>query len=96
MTVEADEPERAPEAVEAAAYFVVSEAPTNVARHANARQKVVRVAHANGLLQVEVEDDGLCGAAEGGPPRGLRTGSARSTGTQARGGQRSATALPSG
>jgi signal transduction histidine kinase len=71
VTVEADDHERAPEAVEAAAYYVVSEALTNVARHANASQAVVRVSRADGLLQVEVEDDGSGGAAlEGGS--GLR------------------------
>ena len=39
VTVEAREAERAPEAVEAAAYFVVSEALTNVARHAGAGRR---------------------------------------------------------
>jgi signal transduction histidine kinase len=62
VTVEADEAERAPEAVEAAAYFVVSEALTNVARHARAEQAVVRVARRDGDLCVEVEDDGAGGA----------------------------------
>jgi signal transduction histidine kinase len=62
VTVEANETERAPEAVEAAAYFVVSEALTNVARHADAGQAVVRVARRDGLLCVEIEDDGAGGA----------------------------------
>jgi signal transduction histidine kinase len=62
VTVEANETERAPDAVEAAAYFVVSEALTNVARHAEARQAVVRVARRDGLLCVEIEDDGTGGA----------------------------------
>ena len=64
VTVEANETERAPDAVEAAAYFVVSEALTNVARHAEARQAVVRVARRDGLLCVEIEDDGTGGADE--------------------------------
>ncbi len=62
VTVEANETERAPEAVEAAAYFVVSEALTNVARHADAGQAIVRVARRDGLLCVEIEDDGTGGA----------------------------------
>jgi signal transduction histidine kinase len=73
VTVEADEGERAPEAVEAAAYFVVSEALTNVARHAEAGHAVVRVARHDGVLSVEVEDDGAGGAdlAAGSGLRGL-------------------------
>jgi signal transduction histidine kinase len=62
VTVEAEETERAPETVEAAAYFVVSEALTNVARHANAERSVVRVARRDGVLCVEIEDDGAGGA----------------------------------
>ncbi len=66
VSVETDVRERAPEAVEAAAYYVVSEALTNVARHANAQQAVVRVARHDGLLSVEIEDDGDGGAAPSG------------------------------
>jgi signal transduction histidine kinase len=62
VAVEADGVERAPEAVEAAAYFVVSEALTNVARHAQAEHAVVRVERRDGLLCVEIEDDGSGGA----------------------------------
>jgi signal transduction histidine kinase len=73
VVVEAEETERAPEAIEAAAYFVVSEALTNVARHANAKRAVVRVARRDGLLHVEIEDDGTGGAdvAAGSGLRGL-------------------------
>lgn len=73
VTVEADDVERAPEGVEAAAYFVVSEALTNVARHANAERAVVRVARRDGVLEVEIEDDGYGGAdlAAGSGLRGL-------------------------
>jgi signal transduction histidine kinase len=65
--------ERAPEAVEAAAYFVVSEALTNVARHAQATRAVVRVQRVDGVLRVEIEDDGAGGAdlAAGSGLRGL-------------------------
>jgi signal transduction histidine kinase len=73
VTVEAETAGRAPEAVEAAAYFVVSEALTNVARHAHARTAVVRVARRDGELYVEIEDDGAGGAdlAGGSGLRGL-------------------------
>jgi signal transduction histidine kinase len=71
VAVEAENGERAPEAVEAAAYFVVSEALTNVARHAHAERVVVRVARRTGQLCVEVEDDGN-GRADLGGGSGLR------------------------
>jgi signal transduction histidine kinase len=73
VAVEASVEERPPEAVEAAAYFVVSEALTNVARHAQAEHAVVRVARSDGVLNVEVEDDGSGGAdiAAGSGLRGL-------------------------
>jgi PAS domain S-box-containing protein len=63
--------ERLPETVEAAAYFVVCEALTNVAKYAHASEARVRVGHDNGAAQVEVVDDGVGGAdASGGS--GLR------------------------
>jgi signal transduction histidine kinase len=73
VEVEAADVERAPEAVEAAAYFVVAEALTNVARHARAERAVVRVERDDGRLRVEVEDDGAGGAdiAAGSGLRGL-------------------------
>ncbi|MEA2420768.1 MAG: hypothetical protein QOE60_2974 [Thermoleophilaceae bacterium] len=73
VVVAAEDGERLPEAIEAAAYFVVAEALTNVARHADARQALVRVARRDGLLWVEVEDDGTGGAdlAAGSGLRGL-------------------------
>ena len=63
--------ERLPEPVEAAVYYVVSEALVNVAKHANASGAKVVFAEADGRLVVEVSDDGSGGAdAEGGS--GLR------------------------
>jgi signal transduction histidine kinase len=53
---------RLPEAVELAAYFVVAEALTNVAKYANASHATVEVARDNGRLMVEVADDGVGGA----------------------------------
>jgi signal transduction histidine kinase len=54
--------ERLPEAVELAAYFVVAEALTNVAKYAKASHATVDVARENGRLVVEVADDGIGGA----------------------------------
>lgn len=54
---------RLPQAVEAAAYFVVREALANVARHSGARRARVRAEHRGGrLLVLEVTDDGRGGA----------------------------------
>ncbi len=53
---------RPPPAVESAAYFVVNEALTNVARHAHATKAHVSIARAGDRLVVEVRDDGIGGA----------------------------------
>ncbi|OLF19118.1 sensor histidine kinase [Actinophytocola xanthii] len=60
-------PHRPPGAVEAAAWFVISEGLTNVARHSQADRAWVTCAYAGTLLVVEVGDDGV-GAAD--PDRG--------------------------
>jgi signal transduction histidine kinase len=54
--------ERLAEPVELAAYFVVSEALTNVVKYAQADQATVRVERENGRVVVEVADDGVGGA----------------------------------
>jgi signal transduction histidine kinase len=54
--------DRLPEAIEAAAYFVVAEALTNVVKYAHASQATVRVTRRNGHAVVEVADDGIGGA----------------------------------
>jgi signal transduction histidine kinase len=54
--------DRLPEAIEAAAYFVVAEALTNVVKYAHASQATVRVTRRNGHAVVEVADDGVGGA----------------------------------
>jgi signal transduction histidine kinase len=54
--------QRLPEPVEAAAYFVVAEAITNVARYAQATHAAVDVRCDDGTLVVEVTDDGIGGA----------------------------------
>ena len=53
---------RAPAAVEAAAYFVVAEALTNIAKHSGARHGWVTVRREPGRLAITVRDDGKGGA----------------------------------
>jgi signal transduction histidine kinase len=57
-----DVPARLPEHVEVAAYYVVSEALTNAAKHAHASVAQVAVHTVNGSLHVSVHDDGVGGA----------------------------------
>jgi signal transduction histidine kinase len=54
--------ERFAPAVEAAIYFAVAEALTNVAKHAGATHARVTVEVAGGVLTAEVADDGIGGA----------------------------------
>ena len=53
---------RPPAAIESAAYFVVSECLTNVARHAHATQASVGITRAGDRLVMEIHDDGVGGA----------------------------------
>ena len=53
---------RYPDAVEAAAYYVVSEALANVAKYAKATQASVRITDDGETLSVEAADDGVGGA----------------------------------
>jgi PAS domain S-box-containing protein len=62
---------RLPEPVEAAAYYVVAEALTNVDRYASAGTATVRVVQENGAAVIEVADDGV-GGADPGVGSGLR------------------------
>jgi signal transduction histidine kinase len=62
VTLEVDVPDRLPEPVETAAYFLVSEALANVAKHSGATTCRVRVNQRGGLALVEVSDDGRGGA----------------------------------
>jgi signal transduction histidine kinase len=68
-----DVDERCPPTVEAIAYFVVSEALTNVAKHANAHHADVTVERTGKSLRIVVVDDGRGGAdpARGTGLRGL-------------------------
>ena len=54
--------ERLPEPVEIAAYYAISEALTNTAKHAHASAAAVEVAARDGGLRVCVRDDGRGGA----------------------------------
>jgi len=73
VTVEAETEGRLPEAIEATAYFAVSEALQNVAKYAKASRVTVTSARENGTLLVRVSDDGVGGAdpAKGSGLRGL-------------------------
>ncbi|OCB55216.1 histidine kinase [Mycobacterium vulneris] len=63
-TLQVELPRRLPDEVESVAYFVVAEALTNIAKHANASQAVVtvRLDGAANVLYVSVFDDGQGGA----------------------------------
>jgi signal transduction histidine kinase len=54
--------DRLPAPVEATAYFVVAEALTNVAKHAHAKRAAVVAFVEDGVLRVQVRDDGVGGA----------------------------------
>ena len=74
IEVRVEVPERPPASVEAAAYFVVSEALANVTKHAGASKATVTVRRSADRLTVQVQDDGSGGAtvAEGSGLAGLR------------------------
>jgi len=73
VTVDADPDQRPLPVVETAAYFVVAEALTNVAKHAGGAAARVRVLRAGDDLVVEIADDGPGGAnPAGGGLTGLR------------------------
>jgi PAS domain S-box-containing protein len=54
--------QRMPESVEVAAYYLVSEALTNAAKHSNAPVVRITVTAAEGALLLEIRDDGIGGA----------------------------------
>ena len=62
VEVDVELAERPSAAVEAAAYFVVAEALTNIARYAKAHEARVHIARDGDVLTVEVSDDGVGGA----------------------------------
>ncbi|WP_241561818.1 MULTISPECIES: sensor histidine kinase [unclassified Streptomyces] len=69
-----DVPDPLGKTVATVAYFVVSEAVTNTAKHADATRINVSIQEVDGILRVEIEDNGRGGAA---PDGGGLTGLAR-------------------
>jgi PAS domain S-box-containing protein len=62
VELEVDIDDRPPEPVETAAYFVVSEALANAAKHARASAVSVTVDASDGVLRATIADDGVGGA----------------------------------
>ena len=62
VTVNVDLPRRPAPAPEAAAYYVVAEAITNITKHAQARKAAVSISDTGGALRVTIQDDGRGGA----------------------------------
>jgi signal transduction histidine kinase len=60
LSVELDE--RLPEALEVAAFYLVSESLANIGKHAQATSATVGVARCDGEIVIEVVDDGIGGA----------------------------------
>jgi signal transduction histidine kinase len=63
VKLKVDLPGSAPPSVEAVAYFIVSEALTNVVKHSQATQAEVAVARSGSTLSIVVTDNGTGGAA---------------------------------
>jgi signal transduction histidine kinase len=63
--------ERLPEHIELTAYFVISEALTNITKYARANRAWVAILRQDGRLLLEVGDDGV-GGADAGRGTGLR------------------------
>ncbi|MGI8411118.1 MAG: sensor histidine kinase [Solirubrobacteraceae bacterium] len=66
VTCECELPVRPPAPVEAAAYFVIAEALTNVLKYAHASLATIRARQEGGDIVVECQDDGVGGADERG------------------------------
>ncbi|WP_454858323.1 sensor histidine kinase [Promicromonospora soli] len=102
VRTELAEARRLPAEVDLAAYRIVQEALTNVARHAAASAVVVRVRPDDGDVLVEIEDDGTAAPAE--PGNGIRgmaeraraLGGSLTTGLRPDGGFRVSARLPVG
>jgi signal transduction histidine kinase len=61
VEVDVELDDRLPTPVETAAYYIASEALTNIAKHAHANVVQLTAAHDNGVLTLEVRDDGIGG-----------------------------------
>jgi signal transduction histidine kinase len=66
VELELDVPDRLPQSVEIAVYYVVSEALANVAKHAQATHAAVTVSVGDGWLRTLIRDDGVGGAGRAG------------------------------
>jgi signal transduction histidine kinase len=62
VRLDADSRERLAEPVEAAAFYVASEALTNVAKYAHANEVAVAVTRDDGRVTITIADDGVGGA----------------------------------
>ncbi len=62
VSIDTDGAERLPGPVEIAAYYVVAEGLTNVAKYAQASEATVAVRRSAGLVTVDISDDGIGGA----------------------------------
>ena len=71
VALDAGGDERLPQPVEIAAYYIVAEALTNVAKYARATEASVAVRRTDGRVTVEISDDGV-GGADAGAGSGLR------------------------
>jgi signal transduction histidine kinase len=65
---------RLPEVIEATAYYIVSEAITNIAKHSRAKAASVRIVGERHHLLISISDDGQGGARQGGEMTGPGTG----------------------
>jgi signal transduction histidine kinase len=62
VSLAVDLPDRLPEAVETATYFVASEALANVGKYAQASAVTINVSRKDGVAMIEIADDGIGGA----------------------------------
>jgi signal transduction histidine kinase len=65
VTLSLPDEDRLPVPIEATAYFVVAEALTNATKYAQASKISVEVSRNNGILAIDVTDDGVGGARTG-------------------------------
>ena len=74
VTLETSIARRPPAAIESAAYFIVTECLTNVARHAHATTVAIGITRVGDRLVMEIHDDGVGGAdaSRGSGLQGLR------------------------
>ncbi|MFI1993793.1 sensor histidine kinase [Actinoplanes sp. NPDC020271] len=66
VTVDVQLPARLPQSVELAAYYVITEAMTNIAKHSGATTARITGRHHADVLTLQITDDGVGGADQGG------------------------------